>query len=156
MRQNLRAVRGRVQGDAGRVVDPDESLKRAYRVVGRPFTWFIDRSGVIQDRQISGPMTDEEFQRHYDRICAEVTAPTEGEPAIIVDGVAKRYGTRMVVDDVSLEVRPGEVVALRTQRCREDDHGRDDRGLSPRGRGDGPRLGRRTMASRPRHRPASG
>jgi ABC-2 type transport system ATP-binding protein len=41
-----------------------------------------------------------------------VTAPTEGEPAIVVDGVAKRYGIRMVVDDVSLEVRPGEVVAL--------------------------------------------
>ena len=50
------------------VIDPDEAIKRAYRVVGRPFTWFIDRSGVIQARQIGGPMTDEEFQRHYDRI----------------------------------------------------------------------------------------
>jgi cytochrome c biogenesis protein CcmG/thiol:disulfide interchange protein DsbE len=50
------------------VVDPDESIKRAYRVVARPFTWFIDRTGVIRARQIGGPMTDEEFQRHYDKI----------------------------------------------------------------------------------------
>jgi cytochrome c biogenesis protein CcmG, thiol:disulfide interchange protein DsbE len=50
------------------VVDPDGDLKRAYRVVGRPFTWFVDRDGIIRSRQIGGPMTDEEFQRHYDRI----------------------------------------------------------------------------------------
>ena len=50
------------------VVDPDESIKRAYRVVARPFTWFVDRTGVIRARQIGGPMTDEEFQRHYDKI----------------------------------------------------------------------------------------
>jgi cytochrome c biogenesis protein CcmG, thiol:disulfide interchange protein DsbE len=50
------------------VVDPDEKIKREYRVVGRPFTWFIDRSGVIRSRQIGGPMTAKEFQRHYDRI----------------------------------------------------------------------------------------
>ncbi|HSL75660.1 MAG TPA: TlpA disulfide reductase family protein [Candidatus Limnocylindrales bacterium] len=50
------------------VVDPDESIKRTYRVVARPFTWFIDRTGVIRARQIGGPMTDEEFQRHYDKI----------------------------------------------------------------------------------------
>ena len=50
------------------VVDPDETIKRAYRVVARPHTWFIDRSGVIRSMQIGGPMTDAEFQRHYDRI----------------------------------------------------------------------------------------
>lgn len=50
------------------VVDPDESIRRAYRVVARPFTWFIDRTGVIRARQIGGPMTDQEFQRHYDKI----------------------------------------------------------------------------------------
>ena len=50
------------------VIDPGGALKSTYRVVGRPFTWFIDRSGVIRDRQIGGPMTDAEFQRHYDRI----------------------------------------------------------------------------------------
>jgi len=50
------------------VVDPDGSIKRAYRVVARPHTWFIDRAGVIRSMQIGGPMTDAEFQRHYDRI----------------------------------------------------------------------------------------
>ena len=50
------------------VIDPDGSIKRTYRIVGRPFTWFVDRSGVIRSRQIGGPMTDAEFQRHYDRI----------------------------------------------------------------------------------------
>ncbi len=33
-------------------------------------------------------------------------------PAIAVDGLTKRYGDRAVVDGVSLEVRPGELVAL--------------------------------------------
>ena len=33
-------------------------------------------------------------------------------PAIVVDGLTKRYGDRTVVDGASLEVRPGEVVAL--------------------------------------------
>ena len=50
------------------VIDPDGSIKRAYRVVARPHTWFVDRSGVIRAMQIGGPMTDEEFQRHYDKI----------------------------------------------------------------------------------------
>ncbi len=49
------------------VVDPDESLKQAYRVVGRPHTWFVDRAGVVRSMQI-GPMSDEEFERHYARI----------------------------------------------------------------------------------------
>lgn len=50
------------------VVDPDGSIKRTYRVVARPHTWFIDRAGVIKAMQIGGPMTDEEFARHYDKI----------------------------------------------------------------------------------------
>lgn len=47
------------------VIDPDESIKRAYRVVARPHTWFVDRTGVIRSMQIGGPMTDAEFERHY-------------------------------------------------------------------------------------------
>jgi cytochrome c biogenesis protein CcmG, thiol:disulfide interchange protein DsbE len=50
------------------VIDPGESLKRTYRVVARPHTWFIDRGGVIRAMQIGGPMTDDEFERHFARI----------------------------------------------------------------------------------------
>jgi ABC-2 type transport system ATP-binding protein len=35
-----------------------------------------------------------------------------GEPAIVVTGASKRYGDRTVLADVSLAVRPGELVAL--------------------------------------------
>jgi cytochrome c biogenesis protein CcmG, thiol:disulfide interchange protein DsbE len=52
------------------VVDPDEAIQRTYRVVARPHTWFIDRDGVIRSMQIGGPMSDEEFERHYARIRA--------------------------------------------------------------------------------------
>jgi ABC-2 type transport system ATP-binding protein len=34
------------------------------------------------------------------------------QPAIVLDGVSKRYGDRIVVDGVSLDVRQGEIVAL--------------------------------------------
>jgi len=50
------------------VIDPGESFKRAYRVVARPHTWFVDRAGVIRSMQIGGPMTDAEFERHFARI----------------------------------------------------------------------------------------
>jgi cytochrome c biogenesis protein CcmG/thiol:disulfide interchange protein DsbE len=49
------------------VVDPGEMLKRAYRVVARPHTWFIDRAGIVRSMQI-GPMGDDEFERQYARI----------------------------------------------------------------------------------------
>ena len=34
------------------------------------------------------------------------------EPAVAIGGLTKRYGDRTVVDDVSFEVRPGEIVVL--------------------------------------------
>jgi ABC-2 type transport system ATP-binding protein len=34
------------------------------------------------------------------------------EPSIVVEGLAKRYGQRSVVDDVSVRVAPGEIVAV--------------------------------------------
>jgi cytochrome c biogenesis protein CcmG, thiol:disulfide interchange protein DsbE len=49
------------------VIDPDESLKRTYRVVGRPYTWFVDRTGIIRSQQL-GAMTDVEFERHFAKI----------------------------------------------------------------------------------------
>jgi len=41
-----------------------------------------------------------------------VASVATGDPAVVVDDVAKRYGGRSVVDGVSLEVRRGQVVAL--------------------------------------------
>jgi ABC-2 type transport system ATP-binding protein len=37
---------------------------------------------------------------------------SDGDPAVVVDGLVKRYAGRTVVDGVSLDVRPGELVAL--------------------------------------------
>lgn len=49
------------------VIDPDESIKRTYRIVGRPLTWFVDRGGVIRAMQV-GEMREAEFARHFDKI----------------------------------------------------------------------------------------
>ena len=49
------------------VVDPDKSLKTAYRVAARPQTYFIDSSGFIRSIQI-GELTDIDFERQYRRI----------------------------------------------------------------------------------------
>jgi peroxiredoxin len=50
------------------VVDPDQSIKREYRVVARPHSWFIDGNGIVQSMQIGGPMADADFERQYARI----------------------------------------------------------------------------------------
>jgi cytochrome c biogenesis protein CcmG, thiol:disulfide interchange protein DsbE len=49
------------------VADPDKAAKTAYRVVGRPQTYFIDPSGVIRSIQI-GQLTDADFERQYAKI----------------------------------------------------------------------------------------
>jgi ABC-2 type transport system ATP-binding protein len=41
-----------------------------------------------------------------------VAGPAAVEPAIAVDRLTKRYGQRTVIDDISIDVRAGEVVAL--------------------------------------------
>lgn len=46
------------------VEDPDRTLKTAYRVAGRPQTYFIDGSGVIRAIQI-GEIRDADFDRQY-------------------------------------------------------------------------------------------
>jgi hypothetical protein len=46
------------------VIDPDAALKKAYRVVGRPQSFFIDRSGILRSIQI-GEVQDADFERQY-------------------------------------------------------------------------------------------
>ena len=49
------------------VQDPDKALKTAYRVAGRPQTYFIDGTGIIRSIQI-GEIRDADFERQYARI----------------------------------------------------------------------------------------
>ena len=49
------------------VIDPDKSIKAAYRVAARPQSYFVDRSGVIRSIQV-GELTDADFERQYSRI----------------------------------------------------------------------------------------
>ena len=49
------------------VIDPDKSIKAAYRVAARPQSYFVDGSGVLRSIQI-GELTDADFERQYLRI----------------------------------------------------------------------------------------
>jgi cytochrome c biogenesis protein CcmG/thiol:disulfide interchange protein DsbE len=49
------------------VIDPDKSIKTAYRVAARPQTYFIDPGGVIRSIQV-GELTDADFERQFARI----------------------------------------------------------------------------------------
>ena len=49
------------------VVDPERTIKTAYRVAARPQTYFVDATGIIRSIQI-GELTDADFERQYARI----------------------------------------------------------------------------------------
>jgi cytochrome c biogenesis protein CcmG/thiol:disulfide interchange protein DsbE len=49
------------------VEDPDKADKEAYRVLGRPQTFFIDAEGIVRSVQI-GEVRDTDFERHYEKI----------------------------------------------------------------------------------------
>jgi cytochrome c biogenesis protein CcmG, thiol:disulfide interchange protein DsbE len=49
------------------VVDPDKTIKSAYRVAARPQSYFVDRTGVIRKIQV-GELTDADFEREYSLI----------------------------------------------------------------------------------------
>jgi cytochrome c biogenesis protein CcmG, thiol:disulfide interchange protein DsbE len=49
------------------VTDPDGSIAKAYRVVGAPQSYFIDRAGVLRSIQI-GEILQEDFDRQYPAI----------------------------------------------------------------------------------------
>jgi cytochrome c biogenesis protein CcmG, thiol:disulfide interchange protein DsbE len=46
------------------VIDPGGALKKTYRVVGRPQTYFVDRNGILRSIQI-GEVRDADFERQY-------------------------------------------------------------------------------------------
>jgi peroxiredoxin len=46
------------------VLDPDERFARAYRVLGRPQTYFVDEDGVLRSIQI-GEVREDAFDRQY-------------------------------------------------------------------------------------------
>ena len=49
------------------VEDPDKALKAAYRVAGRPQTYFIDADGALRSIQI-GEVGEADFDRQYAKI----------------------------------------------------------------------------------------
>jgi cytochrome c biogenesis protein CcmG, thiol:disulfide interchange protein DsbE len=49
------------------VEDPGNVYKQAYRVLGRPQTFFIDAEGIVRSVQI-GEVRDTDFERHYEKI----------------------------------------------------------------------------------------
>jgi cytochrome c biogenesis protein CcmG/thiol:disulfide interchange protein DsbE len=49
------------------VEDPAKAAKQAYRVLGRPQTFFIDAAGIVRSVQI-GEVRDTDFETHYARI----------------------------------------------------------------------------------------
>lgn len=49
------------------VQDPDKALKTAYRVAGRPQTYFVDGAGIIRSIQI-GELREADFERQYAKI----------------------------------------------------------------------------------------
>ena len=121
------------------VEDPDKADKTAYRVLGRPQTFFIDG---VRGRALR-PDRRGSRQRLRDALRADraVTAA-----AVVVEDLRKRYDDRAVVDGVSLDRRAGRARRVaRTQRRRQDDDGRDRRGLS-----DAPTPGRCGSSGRTR------
>ena len=49
------------------VIDPDQSIRAAYRIAARPQSYFIDKDGVVTSIQV-GELTDADFERQYARI----------------------------------------------------------------------------------------
>lgn len=46
------------------VIDPGAVLKAAYHVLGRPQSYFVDRTGILRSIQI-GEVQDKDFERQY-------------------------------------------------------------------------------------------
>jgi len=62
-----RAFVARYQASWPTVIDPNKSIKAAYRVAARPQSYFVDGSGVVRSIQV-GELTDADFERQYEQI----------------------------------------------------------------------------------------
>jgi branched-chain amino acid transport system permease protein len=70
--------------------------------LARPFRERLGRGGPALDRD-APPLP---------RRAGAATPPFPGEPVLTVEGLTKRFGGLVAVDEVSFEVRAGEIVAL--------------------------------------------
>ena len=50
------------------VRDPQDQFSRIYRVNGLPTSIFIDRSGIVRDIVVGGPMTDDFLDKQFAKI----------------------------------------------------------------------------------------
>ena len=50
------------------VRDPNDQLSRVYRVNGLPTSIFIDKSGIVRDIVVGGPMTDDFLDKQFVKI----------------------------------------------------------------------------------------
>jgi thiol-disulfide isomerase/thioredoxin len=57
------------------VEDPDKAIHDAWRVVGRPMSFFIDRDGILRKIRI-GEVTGAEFERLYASIAGPAASAT--------------------------------------------------------------------------------
>ena len=57
------------------VLDPNSTIKAAYRVVARPQTYFIDRSGILRSIQV-GELLAADFERQFALIAGGASATT--------------------------------------------------------------------------------
>jgi cytochrome c biogenesis protein CcmG/thiol:disulfide interchange protein DsbE len=57
-----RAFAAEFGGTWDTVIDPGAAIKKTYRVLGRPQSFFVDASGILRSIQI-GALTDADFER---------------------------------------------------------------------------------------------
>ena len=57
------------------VIDGDNSVGRAYRVIGPPYTFFIDANGLVVE-VVAGPLEKEVLERNLDTLVR--ASPTDG------------------------------------------------------------------------------
>ena len=65
--EQARQFASRFGGTWQTVIDPGGAIKHAYRVIGRPQSFFVDRDGVLRSIQI-GAVMDPDFEQKFAQI----------------------------------------------------------------------------------------